>query len=358
MLAPNTDLVRELLTNFLWSWATFNRAALSARHTDLFAPSDPPPDWFASLKTAMDDLRGHATDWLRSSAAQAVIAIPQAFIDYANQFAPIAGGLAAATADQQLVMIDNLIAQAGAARDATKASEQAMADFKSLFSAKITTLAAAQDAARVTLGQDETLASALAARITQILASVGVDSQAAEDAMMNATSGGVSLVTGVMYFSVASALAAGPASPLVGLAVAVIGITVAAVEQAADEKKISDALGQVASLQPQLTALQQQSLALQSMIAALGTLDDALANATVDVGLQPIWAETISDLTALRARIAAGTAAATLTELVTLADAATRWTAILDMAANVERTIVDSQSIGPIVLTATAKATS
>lgn len=344
MLAPNVDLVNELLTNLLWSWSSIQRAAVTARHTEIFAPSQQPPSWFGPLSQTIGELHTAADGWLDRDGAEALSSLPQTFIDYGNLFVTSAGELPDATRETQIRLLQNLLQKAHDCRSATMAQESKIDHFLMQLAARRHAVHEGITSAQTTLNADEAEAKALAARINQILASVGIDDASADHNLRNASVSAASIVVGVLYYNIATALEASAGSPLGGLAVATVGVTVSAITIAAKEQKVIDALRQVTDLQVELTQEQQQIYALQSIFNSLQALESSLRRSTGNVGIEPLWDDTAEQLQTLIDRLNAGVDGALLTELVTLPKATQRWHQIVTSAGNTQNAVAEANA--------------
>src|SRR5215211_86669 len=136
MLAPNTALVQQFLTDTLHSWIVVTRASLAISHTSMDPPLKPPA-WYPEARRTLDNLRTKSATWNQTESARVFNTLAQLLIDYGNLFVSAADEIAAGDQDQQLLVLGRLY-------DAARGNQTAADDLSASLGQYLTSLRAAQ----------------------------------------------------------------------------------------------------------------------------------------------------------------------------------------------------------------------
>ena len=355
MLAPNTALVQQFLTDTLQSWIDVTRASLAIGYTTMDPPLKPPA-WYPEASRTLNNLRTQSATWNDTESARVFNTLAQLLIDYGNLFVSAADEIAAGDKNQQLLVLGRLY-------EVARGNQTRADDLNGSLAAYVTSIRSAQadvdgalDAAMEQITSEQAMAKALADRVNSIMVEIGGEMADAMNATKSAYTSAASLVAGAMYFSVATALAWGPASPFVSLGIAIVGITYSAISAEIESQKIHKAMQEISDLHQKLADEGQQIMGLQLIANSMRNLDGLIDRLSTPVLMAPLWQGIADDLNLVIAQVDAGVKAADLTEIATLHTAKTRWSAIVEQATNIQRSIANVNIAPPFDITPVAQA--
>jgi hypothetical protein len=355
MLAPNAPIVQQFLTDTLVSWVGVTRTSLAISHTSMTAPLKPPA-WYPEANRTLDNLRNQARVWNETESATVFNGLPQALIDYGNLFVSAAGDLRSSDKDGQLLILSRLYDMARGNQTRVGNLSDSLGRYVTNLRAARAEVDAALAAAMHQIQSEQVIAKALADRVNAIMIDIGGEMADAMNATKSAYTSGVSLVAAAMYFSVATALAWGPASPFVSLGIAVVGITYSAIIAEIQAQKIHKAMQEISDLHQKLDDEGQQIMGLRLIANSMRNLDDLIDRLSTPVLMAPLWQGIADDLNLVIAQVDAGVNAADLTEIATSSTAKTRWNAIIAQATNIQLSIANLSIAQPIDVAPAAQA--
>lgn len=345
MLAPNAPIVQQFLTDTLRSWVVVTRASLAISYTSM-TPPVMPPAWYAEASRTLNNLRDQSAKWNASESSRIYTGLAQVLIDYGNLFVSAADQLASADKAGQLLILGRLYEAARGNQSGVGALSDSLAQYVTSLRLARADVDAALDAAMAQIQSEQAIAKALADRVNAIMIDIGGEMADAMNATKSAYTSAASLVAGVMYFSVATALAWGPASPFVSLGIAIVGVTYAAISAEMQSQKIHKAMMEISDLHQKLDDEGQQIMGLQLIASSMRNLDELIDRMSTPVLMAPLWQGIADDLNLVIAQVDAGVDAAVLTEIAALNTAKTRWAAITVEATNIQKSIANL-SIAP-----------
>jgi hypothetical protein len=337
MLAPDSKITDSLLINLLSSYQSITLAAISLQQSQFF-PLNPPPDWMVTLQTNLTEAQSQANDWLVTQGPQVISGIPQTFVTYSNSVQVVADKIQNAQTKQEAIGYLQWLQKRIAAMPATVTNLQGLitqfaTNFKPYQSGIETALADAQSA--VTQDQEQT--KKLSDQISQLYQDIAAETQKADGGMSGVTTSGASLSFALLSYGFAVATTLNPAVPVVGIIVAIGGITYGAIVNAINTAKIVENLKQIKDLQVQLLEENQSIAVLQNISTMLDNVDHALIGINTAVDLTPLWTEETGKLNDLITTLQnyPGDNFKTLPDIASLPQAVTAWKNIAQSATNV-----------------------
>ena len=338
MLAPNHDLIKELLIKLYKSQQSVTFAALALQHTRLFPPQDPTPSWFSTLNHSLEGIQPIAGDWLVTKGPQVIATLPQQFISYSSHFRAFAEN--ARTADLSRLQHDVRWLQSHVRRmpDQATQQQQSVSTFASDFSSQKQGLDIGIAGAEQALQSERQQVRELKAQISSLYQKISTQTADANNEMTGVvTSGGAMAFALLSYGFDVAVLAGASAFPFVGVGVALAGLTFDAVMHAIHEREVVDDLRRIGVLKVELTQDAQEIAALQGITSSLESTDSALLEIRTSLGFRPIWEEVESQLETLAQQLQQpGVDYRNLEQISTLPSAVAAWEAIATMCTNVQ----------------------
>lgn len=339
MLSPNPNLVQELLTNLYISHHSLNCAALALRNLHLYLPQDPKPNWYEEIDQNIRILQHPADDWLFNHGPQVIIGIPQEFIYYCDHFRIFARNAQHNNIDLLQHQLHWLRHRVSDLPQLASNYHQQIQPFISRFSEQKSALEQAIHAAEQTLSADRDKVEQLQSRIDSLYRKISSQTAHAHDEMTQVTSSGAAATFALLTYGFEVALAVGAQSfPLVGLGVALVGLTYSSIMNAIHQQEVIDELRQISQLKLQIQKESQEIAALQIIRSSLNKAEEAIETIRRDLSFQPVWQSELQKLADLNDQLSQpGIDPQQLESIRKLPVAVLAWERISAMSSNIQR---------------------
>lgn len=350
MLAPDQTLIKEFLSNLLVSYQSITLAAISLQQSQFF-PEPEPPAWMTTLSTNLDTAQSVAADWLGNSGPTIISSIPYYFINYSTSMQVVAKTInnPATTKAQALQQLNWLKAKIAAIPNQEESLYQLLSDFKTKFEAPKSQIATAMKAAQAEITQDQTQTLNLQNQISALYQSISSETANASNGMTGVITSGGSLAFGLLSFAYAAAAGSviNPVGVVIGVVVAIGGLTIGAITNAINEQKIADNLEKIKSLQVTLLQENQSIAILTNITTMLTNLSTAITGMQGTIDISPIWADESSKLDDAIAALENASCEnfQSLPAISTFHDAAAAWNAIATMGLNLQKAVTGMPSV-------------
>lgn len=240
MLAPDQSVISEFFTNFLTSYQSVTLAAISLRNSQFF-PLSPEPDWMKTLDTNLSQAQKNAGDFLITKGQLIVTQVPQYFVSYCNSMEVLSQNIVNASTKQdaikQLQWLQGHIEEIPASVKLLFASLNSVkATFKSYKDKIDNALKAAMDDIKT----DQAYAKEISDQISELLQDISSETVKANNGMTGVITSGTSLSVALLSWSFAVATTLSPAIPVIGVIVAIGGLTFGAITNAVNESHIAE----------------------------------------------------------------------------------------------------------------------
>lgn len=362
MFAPNPEAVGvQLSADYaanvqlsVWSDALLN--------TNLYA-FEPKPPWFDRVAKNLADAHTTTKKWLFEDYPKLAASLPQSLIDYGNTFLSGVDELVPIITKQTLSAHDrqDLRDVLGAMTEQAEAQQRRVREmrvkveaFSKFVIATAETMQKDHREIVASLGDARKDVERLQSRITDIYRELGITATEAKIAMEGAAMKGISIAGTLLTFTISAAVTTGVSAPVIGVAIAVLALTIGAIQEKAKSESVLAKLREITDLQAKLTGEQAQAAALQSIVNAIDALNNhARTSMTNMTGSLHYWDDVLDGLKTA-GEIAALDAVdpKKFTMFWTLPSAKTSWEKIVSHAENIQRSVLQIQP--PIEIRGTA----
>lgn len=350
MLAPNKTIVQEFLSNLLVSYQSITLAAISLQQSQFF-PEPTPPQWMTTLSTNLDAAQVVATDWLINNGPTVISNIPYYFVNYGTSMQVVAKTInaPATTQAQAIQLLQWLSNKISAIPEQEKAMYSLLSSFVTKFTAPKAEIDAALLQANNEIQTDQAQTLVLQNQISALYQDISSETVKASNGMTSVISSGASLSVGLLSFSYAAAVGSviGPVGVVLGVVVAVGGLTIGAITNAINEQKIADNLAQIKTLQLSLLQENQSIAILQNITTMLNNLDVAIAGIKGAMDSSQIWVDEKAKLNdaIIALQQYKGNDFQSLEALSSFQDAAVAWNSIGTMGLNLQKAVTGMPNI-------------
>jgi hypothetical protein len=350
MLAPNTAIVKEFLSNLLVSYQSITLAAISLQQSQFF-PEENPPEWMITLQNELTTAQGIATDWLVNNGPTVISNIPYYFANYGTSMQVVAKTInaPATTQMQALQSLNWLKGRIAAVPAQEKALYQIIADFSKKFDEPRNEIQQALTDANSDITQDQAKTLDLQNQINVLYQSISSETVKASNGMTSVITSGASLSFGLLSFSyaVAAGSVIGPVGVVLGVVIAIGGLTIGAITNAINEKEIAENLAKIRDLQVTLLKENQSIAILQNLTTMLHNLNDAIAGIKGAMDSSSIWVDESNKLNAAITELQnySGDNFQSLQSISTFQTAAQAWGEIATMALNLQKAVTGMPNI-------------
>nr|WP_321232958.1 HBL/NHE enterotoxin family protein [uncultured Psychroserpens sp.] len=337
MLAPNTKLATQLLKSFYASLITVRLASISISHST-FNPIVPTPDYIKDLEDAFNKSKTLSDNWSNKKEPSIISNIPQMFITYNSAFQTIyntlSGDFDKQTAIESLQWLKSHLIANGTL---TSSLQSDISTFSKDFKGYIKIIDTSIKDANKEIKGDRTIVLDLQNQISVLYQDIATETEKVSGAMSNMATGGAGLTYTFLEYGFAAATASAEV-PVLGILVAVGGLTYDAIEVAINDQRIAENFERITKLAVKVEKEDQQIMLLTNMNTMLSNLDKTLIGIHDSVDLGPIWLEEANklDVAIQELEIYTGTDYKTLIPMQTLKDASEAWAAIAEIATNIQ----------------------
>ena len=350
MLAPNAATVKEFLSNLLVSYQSITLAAISLQQSQFF-PEEDPPQWMIKLETDLNSAQAVATDWLVNNGPTVISNIPYYFANYGTSMQVVAKSINApsTTKAQALQSLNWLKGRISTIPAQEQALYLVLADFTTKFSEPKDEIQQALTDASADIKTDQAKTLDLQNQISVLYQSISSETEKASNGMTSVITSGASLSFGLLSFSyaVAAGTVIGPVGVVLGVVIAIGGLTIGAITNAINEQEIADNLTKIRDLQVTLLQENQSIAILQNLTTMLHNLDGAIAGIKGAMDSSSIWVDESSKLDAAITELQnyAGNNFQTLDSISTFQAAAAAWAEVSTMALNLQKSVTGMPNI-------------
>ncbi len=348
MLAPDRKIVEELLVNFLQSYQSITLAAISLQQSQ-FLPLNPAPEWMTNLQNNLGQAQSLSTDWLINKGPVVIAQTPQYYSTYSSSMQIVANQIQnATTKDQAVQALLWLQKHIQAIPSSEVALQEVISKFGSDFKPFRTSVETALTDAANDVKKDQAATKELSDKINQLYQDIAAETAKASAGMNGIPITGISLSFGIIAFTFAVATAASPIFPIVGVVLAIGGLTISSITVAVNDAKIEENLKTLAPLQAQLLDENQAIAVLQSLQPMLQNVDTALLGIRNALDMSSIWTDESNKLNDAIAGLQNYNDSnfKTMPEIASIATAAKAWNDIACMATNVQRAASGMSNVG------------
>lgn len=350
MLAPDSKITDGLLISLLTSYQSITLAAISLRQSQFF-PLTPTPDWMTTLEDNLLDAQSQAADWLSSKGPQVISGIPLTFMNYSNSVQVVADKIINATTKEEAInYLQWLKRQIRSYPETVSNLQQLITTFASDFKPYQENVTGALAKAQSTITEDQKQTQDLSNQISQLYQDIAAETVKASNGMSGVATSGASLSFALLSYGFAVATTLNPAIPVIGIAVAIGGITYGAITNAINTAKIVDNLKKIQALQVQLVAANQSIAILQNISVMLDNVDHALTGINTSVDVSSLWNDQEQKLNDLITTLQnyPGDNFKTLPDIASLPQAVTAWQKISFTANNILKAAT-GMSLGGVI---------
>lgn len=338
-----TQLASDYASNAslaVWSHALLN--------SNLFV-LDPKPAWFDRVKTHLTDAKTKTQAWLVGDYPGVASALPQSLIEYGRNFMAAAeelkpylsGSMSAQDRADVLALFEELQVEASRQQFRIRGQQKKVADFTTFARSTAALLKADQKDVMTSLKDARKEVERLQDRINDLYRELGVTATEAKQAMEAAAMKGVTIFGTTFVFAVSAATTAGVTFPVIGLGIAVLGLTYAAIMEKAKSDSVIEKLREIGTLQTKLTGDQLQAAALQSLCDSMEGLGDvARSSLTSMIGSVHYWDDVAGGIALAIEMVKKGIDVRELTPFKTLAAASASWKSIVESAKHVQESVL------------------
>ncbi|MCB9280438.1 MAG: HBL/NHE enterotoxin family protein [Lewinellaceae bacterium] len=355
MLAPDKTITEGLLIQFLKAYQSVTLAAVTLQQSQFF-PLTPTPDWMKNLQASLASAQSKGTDWLINQGPIVASQTPHYFVTYSNSVQVLADNIQnAATVSEAIHYLQWLKSHVTAIPASAENQQKILNDFSKDFQKYRDAVETALDEAAKTIKSDQVVVAQLQQQIEQLYQDIAVETSKADGGMTSIATTGISLSFGIVAVTFAVLTAANPAFPIIGAALAIGGLTIAAITTAINEGKIEENLKKIKTLKDQLLDEDQAIVILQGLQPMLNTVDKALVSIQSAIDMSSIWSDQGSNIDDTISELQHYTDAnfKTMPEIASLPDAAKAWGEIAQVAINIEKAVSGMVS-GGVIKTAKA----
>ena len=352
MLAPDKSVVSQFLTNFLSSYQSVSLAAISLRNSQFF-PLTPAPDWMQVLDTNLNLAQASANDFLTSQGPTIITQVPQFFVTYANSVQVVANNIGNSVtvqdAIQQLNWLKNHIDDIPTAVKILSSSLNTVSTTFKPYKDKIDL---AMKSALADIKTDQADALKISNQISVLFQDISAETVKAANGMTGVISSGASMSVALLSWSFAVATTLNPALPIIGVLVAVGGLTYGAITNAINESKIAANLEAIKTLSASLLEENQSIIALQTLTPMLQSVENCLSGIIQSMDVSAIWqaeSQKVSDLIESLQNYT-GSNFKSIPDIASLSDAASTWKILAQWATNIQKATTGMTEVGEIKL--------
>jgi hypothetical protein len=348
MFAPSPEpLATQLASDYavnaslaMWSHALMN--------TDLY-PLTPKPAWFDRVDGHLSAAKKTTQAWLIDDYPGVASALPQSLVDYGHNFIAaadqlmtyLAQPLTASGRADVLALLTELQAEAVQQQFRVKGIQKKVEKFTTFMRETLSRLSADRKDVMASLAGARKEVERLQDRINDLFRELGVTATEAKQAMEAAAMKGISIFGSTFVFSISAVVTTGATLPVIGLGIAVIGLTYAALQDKSKSDAVIEKLREITALQVKLTGEQAQAAGLQAMGAAIESLGDvARASLTNMIGSVHYWADVADGLALAKELVEKGVDVRALAPFQNLAAARGSWVKIVESAKNVQSSVL------------------
>jgi hypothetical protein len=348
MFAPSPEpLATQLASDYavnaslaMWSHALMN--------TDLH-PLTPKPAWFDRVDGHLSTAKKTTQTWLIDDYPGVASALPQSLVDYGHNFIAAADQLVTYLAQpltpsgraDVLALLTELQAEAVQQQFRVKGLQKKVEKFTTFMRETLSSLSADRKDVMASLAGARKEVERLQDRINDLFRELGVTATEAKQAMEAAAMKGISIFGSTFVFSISAVVTTGATFPVIGLGIAVIGLTYAALQDKSKSDAVIEKLREITALQVKLTGEQAQAAGLQAMAAAIESLGDvARASLTNMIGSVHYWADVADGLTLAKELVEKGVDVRALAPFQNIAAARGSWVKIVESAKNVQSSVL------------------
>lgn len=352
MLAPDQSLVKEMLANFLDSYQSISLSAISLRNSQFF-PVYPTPDWMQTLATNLSAAQTVANDFLVTQGPNVISQIPHFFVTYSNSVQVVASEMAKTTnlqdAIKQVIWLKAHIENIPATVAELSTSLNSVATNFLPYKDKISS---ALQQANADIKTDQADVATITAQISKLMADISAETVKSSNGMTGVITSGGSMSFALLSWSFAAATSLNPAAPIIGVALAIGGLTYGAITNAINEAKIVENLTQIKELSHNMLKDNQAIAALQALTPLLQSMTSSLDGVQKSIDLSPIWRQESQKVSSLLTTLQnyTGSDFKSLPEIASLPAAAATWETIAGWATNIEKFASGLTSLGTVEL--------
>ncbi|WP_440056081.1 hypothetical protein ACSLBF_08010 [Pseudoalteromonas sp. T1lg65] len=338
MLSPNPTSVKMLLTNFFVGHHKLNCAALALRYVHLYNPATEKPSWYNQINQQIHHIQPIAGNWLLNDGPSILAGLTQQFIHVKELFRVFVDSTNTSNIQNCQLHLHWLRHHVGNMSEQASHFQNQLQPFVTQFSAQKSSLEHAIAEANLAIQGDRNKVNELKNRISQLYQKISSQTAHAEDEMMQVTSSGAAASFALLTYGFEVALAVGAQSfPIVGLGVALGGLTYNAIMNAIHQNEVIEELHEIGRLKQQLLSEEQEIAALQIISEALTQTERAIEHIQNCISFAPTWQTFEQQLNQLHTQLAQpGVNPQNIEAIRTLPQALLAWDRIATMSTNVQ----------------------
>ncbi|WP_299337912.1 HBL/NHE enterotoxin family protein [uncultured Psychroserpens sp.] len=351
MLAPNIKLTTQLLKSFFSSLISVRFASISISHSR-FLPISPTPDYIKNLEDAFNKSKILSSNWSNEKEPSIISQIPEMFIEYSNRFQDVCETLTGDFSKEEAIEALKWLKSHLVSYDKNTSTLQSnISQFSTEFKSYIKIIDESIDKANQQITGDRADVLDLQNQISVLYQDIAEETEKVSGSMSNMATGGAELAYTMLEYGFLVATSSAEV-PVVGIIIAVGGLTYDAIEVAINEQRIAENLKRIKTLAVKVNKEDQQIVLLTNMNTMLNNLDKTLIAIHDSVDLGPIWTEESDklDVAIQELEIYTGTDFKSLLPIQTISKAANAWSEIAKTATNIQISATTIKSGEPIKL--------